>query len=167
MEEKKQVKYDVDGYELVTPAIMDLINQYPGLIVGEKIKFSTLGEDEGIALFPISGAVIESERTSVTGKVTKICLYPFYIIYRIASLSSYRKEDVKEWLDNLGKWLEKEKIIVGDTEYKLSGYPSLTGKREFLEFRRQTPANIDSVNENQSENWAIYINARYRYEYYR
>lgn len=163
--DKKVVKYDVDGYELVTPAIMDLINQYPGLMEGEKIEFSTLGEDEGIALFPIGGAVIESERISVTGKVTETCLYPFYIIYRAASLSSYRKEDVKEWLDNLGRWLEGKTISVGDTEYRLNDYPNLTGNREFLEFRRQTPANLDSVNENQSENWAIYINARYKYEY--
>lgn len=165
--DEKVVKYDVDGYELVTPAIMDLINQYPGLMVGEKIEFSTLGEDEGIALFPISGAVIESERTSVTGKVTKICLYPFYVIYRMASLSPNRKENVKELLDNLGKWLEKEKIVLDGVEHKLSNYPELTENREFLEFRRQTPANLDSVNENQSENWAIYINARYRYEYYK
>lgn len=165
MPEQKTVKYDIDGYEAVTAALRELINQYPALSAGDEIAFSTLGEDSGKAMFPVSGAVIETERRSVTGKVTEVCLYPFYVIYRAAGLTENNKARVKEWLDSLGKWLEQKKVLINGAEYLLEDYPLLTNGREFLSISRQTPAYLDTVNENQSENWAIYISARYQYEY--
>lgn len=165
MAEKKQVKYDIDGYDAVTSALRELLNQYPGLSVSDEISFSTLGEDSGKAMFPTSGAVIETERRSVTGKVTEVCLYPFYIIYRASGLNENRKAKVKEWLDTLGKWLEQKKVLIDGTEYQLKSLPPLTDGRNFLSISRQTPAYLDTVNENKSENWAIYISARYKYEY--
>lgn len=165
MAEEKQVKYDVDGYDVITTALMELINQYPALQKGDEVTFSVLDEDSGKAMFPVGGAVIESEKRNIIGHVTEVCLYPFYVIYRAAGLTEKRKAAVKEWLDNLGKWLERKEIIVDGTAYKLSEYPPLTGSRKFLGISRQTPAYLDTVNENQSENWAIYISARYQNEY--
>ena len=165
MAEEKQVKYDIDGYEAVTSALRELLNQYPNLSEGDEIAFSTLGEDSGKAMFPISGAVVETEKRTVTGKVTKVCLYPFYVIYRASGLSENRKAKVKEWLDTLGKWLEQQKVLIDGTKYQLGEYPPLTDGRKFLSIERQTPSYLDTVNENQSENWAIYISARYQYEY--
>ena len=165
MAEEKTVKYDIDGYEAVTSALRELLNQYPGLSEGDEIAFSTLGEDSGKAMFPTSGAVIETERRSVTGKVTEVCLYPFYVIYRASGLNENRKAKVKEWLDTLGKWLEQQKVLIDGAEYRLEEYPPLTDGRKFLSINRQTPSYLDTVNENQSENWAIYISARYQYEY--
>lgn len=167
MAEQKQVKYDVDGYDAVTSALRELLNQYPALSDNDEIAFASLGEDSGKAMFPISGAAVETEKTSVTGKVTEVCLYPFYVIYRAAGLSENRKATVKEWLDNLGKWLEQKKVLINGTEYQLKKLPPLTDGREFLSISRQTPAYLDTVNENQSENWAIYISARYQYEYHK
>lgn len=165
MAEEKQVKYDIDGYEAVTSALRELLNQYPGLSENDEIAFSTLGEDSGKAMFPTSGAVIESEKRSVTGKVTEVCLYPFYVIYRASGLNENRKARVKEWLDTLGKWLEQKNVIIDGNEYYLEELPPLTDGRQFISISRQTPAYLDTVNENQSENWAIYISARYQYEY--
>ena len=165
MAEEKTVKYDIDGYEAVTSALRELLNQYPGLSVGDEIAFSTLEEESGKAMFPISGAVVETEKTTITGKVTKVCLYPFYVIYRASGLNEKRKEKVKEWLDTLGKWLEQQTVIIDGEERRLEEYPPLTGGRKFLSVERQTPSYLDTVNENQSENWAIYISARYQYEY--
>ena len=161
----KTVKYDVDGYEKVTTALTELLNQYPALDSGEEITFSVLEETSGIGMFPVSGSVIETERRSVTGKVTEVCLYPFYVIYRASGLNENRKAKVKEWLDTLGKWLEQKKVLIDGKEYQLEEYPPLTDGRKFLSINRQTPAYLDTVNENQSENWAIYISARYQYEY--
>ena len=165
MAEQKHVKYDVDGYDAVTSALRELLNQYPALSKGDEIAFASLDEDSGKAMFPISGAAVETERTSVTGKVTEVCLYPFYVIYRAAGLSENRKAKVKEWLDTLGKWLEQKKVLIDGKEYQLEEYPPLTDGRKFLSISRQTPAYLNTVNENQSENWAIYISARYQYEY--
>ncbi len=167
METEKQVKYDVDGYDVITTALMELINQYPALQKGDEVTFSVLDEDSGKAMFPVSGAIIESEKKTITGKVTEVCLYPFYVIYRAAGLLEDRKVAVKEWLDNLGKWLEGKDISVNGETFKLSEYPRLTGSRTFLSISRQTPAYLDTVNENKSENWAIHITARYQNEYKR
>ena len=165
MAENKTVKYDIDGYDAVTSALMELLNQYPALSESDEIAFSTLGEDSGKSMFPISGAVVETEKTTITGKVTKVCLYPFYIIYRASGLSEKRKEKVKEWLDTLGKWLEKQTVVINGEETKLTEYPPLTGGRVFLSIERQSPSYLDTINDNKSENWAVYITARYQYEY--
>lgn len=165
--DNKEIRYDVDGYDAITAALRELLNQFPGLEDSEEISFSTLGEDEGISMFPISGAVIQTENQDVTGHVKQTCLYPFYIIYRVAGLSENNKAVVKEWLDSLGKWLEKQPVNLKGEEYTLEEYPRLTGTRKFTSIFRQTPGYLDSINENKSENWAIYITAEYENEFYR
>lgn len=163
--EKKQVKYDLDGYDQITSALRELLNQFPLLLENEEITFSTLGEEEGIAMFPISGAIIQTEKEDVTGHVSQVCQYPFYIIYRSSGLNENRKAGVKEWLDDLGKWLERQEIVQGEQKYHLEAYPELTGQRKFKRIVRSTPAYLDSVNENKSENWIISIVANYTNEY--
>ena len=165
MENEKIVKYDIDGYEKVTTALTELLNQYPSLDSGEEITFSVLEETSGIGMFPVSGAVVETEKTTITGKVTKVCLYPFYVVYRASGLNESRKARVKEWLDTLGKWLEQQKVVIDGEEYVLSELPPLTDGRKFLSIERQTPAYLDNTNEDKTEDWAIYISARYQYEY--
>ena len=98
---ENEIKYDVDGYEAITAALRELINSFPGLAQGDEIAFSVLSEDSGKAIFPVSGAIIETEKRFILGDVRQVCLYPFYVVYRAAGLSENRKAAVKEWLDNL------------------------------------------------------------------
>ncbi len=161
----QQVKYDIEGYNAVTLALMELLNQYPALKEGDEILFSVLDEDGGRAMFPVSGAVIETEKKNILGQVTQVCLYPFFVIYRASGLNESRKARIKEWLDNLGAWLEQKEITIDGKQYKLDNLPPLTDGRKFLSISRQSPAYLDTVNENQSENWAVSISARYQYEY--
>lgn len=158
----KEVKYDVDGYEALTTAIRTLLNQYPGLSDGDEIAFAVLSDDKGKAMFPVSGAIIETEKTSVTGRVTQVCLYPFYVLYRASGLSESRKAAVTEWLNDLGRWLEKQAITVNGKSYTIADYPELTGNRTILEIERTTPAYLDSTETNKAENWAIALSVRYR-----
>lgn len=158
----KEVKYDVDGYEALTTAIRTLLNQYPGLSDGDEIAFAVLSEDSGKAMFPVSGAIIETEKTSVTGRVTQVCLYPFYVLYRASGLSESRKAAVTEWLNDLGRWLEKQTITANGESYTITDYPELTGNRTILEIERTTPAYLDSTETNKAENWAIALSVRYR-----
>nr|DAD92487.1 MAG TPA: Minor capsid protein from bacteriophage [Siphoviridae sp. ctOyJ30] len=164
-EKEKVVKYDIDGFEAITPAIRSLLNEYPGLSDGDEIAFATLADDKGKAMFPVSGASIETVKTSVTGRVVQICLYPFFIIYRGSGLSESRKAAVKEWLDDLGKWLEKQPITVKGETCTITDYPELTGNRTILEIKRTSPAYLESVEANKAENWAISISVRYRNVY--
>ena len=162
----EQTTYDVDGYEAITSAIMDLLNQYPALN-GDKITFSSLSETGGKSMYPVSGGVIENQRTSITGKVTSICAYPFFVVYRASGLKEKRKVSVKEWLDNLGRWLEKQNVTIDEQTHKLNTYPNLTDNRKFLTISRNTPGYLDNTNEDQTEDWVIQITARYQKEYYK
>ena len=72
---------------------------------------------------------------------------------------------MKEWLDNLGKWLEKKEITISDKKYHLTEYPTLTGERKFLKISRQTPSYLADTTESMAEDWAISITAQYQYEY--
>ena len=166
MEDKKEeVRYDLDGQEVVTTALMDLINQYPGLSPGDSIEYATLGDSKGKAVFPISGSAIRQEVRDITGHVEQTCEYPFIVIYRASGLTESRKEKVKEWLDNLGRWLERQTVVINGTEYKLNDYPNLTRGRTFKNIQRVTPSYLDSINENKAENWAINIVATYKNEF--
>ena len=164
MAEQKQVKYDLDGYEVVKDAIIELINQSP-IIDKEKVTFGVLEEKYGFAMIPLSSSVIESTKKSVTGKVTEICYYPFSLVYRDTGMNEKRKSEVSELLDNIGKWLEKKEIAVDGVSQKLQSYPALTGNRKFLEIRRQTNSYLANTYEDKSEDWEIRITARYQNEY--
>ena len=164
-EKEKTVKYDVDGFDAITPAIRSLLNEYPGLSDGDEITFAVLADDKGKAMFPVSGAIIETEKTSVTGRVTQVCLYPFFVIYRGSGLSESRKAAVKEWLDDLGKWLEKQPITINGETRTITDYPGLTGNRTILEIERTSPAYLESTETNKAENWAISLSVRYRNVY--
>lgn len=161
----KKIEYDVEGYDILTTALMDLLNDYPALSEGETIKFNTMNENSGKAMFPVSGSIIERKNRDILGRTTEICNYPFYVICRYGHLNESRKVNMKEWLDNLGRWLEKQTIKVGDVEHTLIDYPYLTGNREIIEIRRTTPATLNAINDNNTEDWAITITARYRNQY--
>lgn len=166
-ESKKTVRYDVDGYDIITNAIKDLLNQYPGLLPEETFLFSTLEEDSGISFYPVSGAVISTESKSVTGKVDQICNYPFVIVYRTGASAANSKINIKEFLDNVGKWLEKQPITIDGQTHKLESYPVLTEDRVIEEITRQTPSYLDSTSENNVQDWVINISLKYRKIFYR
>lgn len=164
MSEKKSIKYDIDGYDVITNALMTLLNQYPDL-GNDKIRFSTFATESGISMFPSMGAVVETERQSVTGKIYQSCNYPFNIVYKVAGLAENNKIAVKDFLDKIGKWLEKQVVTVGTEQYRLEAYPALTDNREIKSISRKTPAYLESVEENKTENWVISMMLRYSNEY--
>ena len=163
----KPIKYDVDGSDIATTAWKARLTSFPGLLPGASIKFSTLEEDSGISFYPISGAVIATETTSVTGKVNQVCNYPFYVVYRTAADSQNSKIDIKEFLDKLGKWLEKQPVTIDGEAQKLFDYPELTEGRVITEIARQTPAYLDTTSEGNVQDWVISLALRYRNIFYR
>ena len=166
-ESKKPVKYDVDGYAAVTDALVSLLNSFPGLEEDEKIRFSTLDEDGGIAFYPVTGAVIALEKKSVTGKVDQLCNYPFYVIYRYSIDSPKIKASIKEFLDTLGKWLEQQTVVINGEQKRLEEYPVLTEERKIEEIIRLTPAHLDNVSDGNVQDWAISISLKYRNIFYK
>ena len=165
MPNEKVVKFDLDGYEVVKDAILEIINQSPLIEGKEPVSFGVLEETHGFAIIPVSSSVIESTRKSVTGKVTEICYYPFALVYRDTGMNEKKKSEVSELLDNIGKWLERKEINFEGESQKLQLYPALTGNRKFLEIRRQTNSYLENVYDDKTEDWTIRITARYQNEY--
>ncbi len=163
----KEIRYDLNGIPVITDALINLLNEYPGLTDADEITFADLDENGGVTIVPISGAVIETEKTDITDHFTQVCLYPFYVIYREKDLSERKKIKTKEWLDNLGMWLERQLVTINNTEYQLEEYPDLTGDRKFLSIERQSPAYLDKNEEDATQDWVIYISARYQNEFNR
>jgi len=167
MADDQNITLDVAGYDIITEALMVLLNEYPALSNNEKIAFATLSENQGKAMFPQGGAVIMDERSDILGRVRQTCQYPFYMVYRAGGLTSARKQKVKEWLDDLGRWLEGQTITVGETPYTLDQYPELTDGRKFRTIQRASVAALNNINSNNTEDWAIAITARYTNEFKR
>lgn len=152
----------VDGSDNLTQTILDLLNAYPKLS-GRKIEFAKLDTTIGIAMFPLEGVAILTERVDVTGHVTQKCAYPFRIVYRTRAAAG--KENIKEWLDDLGRFLELQPIKVGDEEIKLVSYPELDGDRRFDKISRTQQGTLAGTTADKAEDWTITIQAQYWNEF--
>ena len=77
----KPIGVDASGFEMLTNAVRELLNQYPALN-GRSILFEDLDENFGIAFSADGGALVMSERRSITNHVAQVCQYPFLVVYR-------------------------------------------------------------------------------------
>lgn len=160
-----KISFDLDGSEAVSSVLLTLLNTFPGLGT-RKVLFSTLTETSGIGFFPTSGAAILSDKEDITGHVKQVCLYPFTIIYRSAPRSEEQKLKVKEFLDTLGKWLERQPVTINGTEYQISTYPTLSsGNRVIKSISRSNPAHLNAAYQDNVEDWVISITLRYENEF--
>lgn len=162
---ENQIRYDVDGYEAVTNALLFLLNNYPGLYPDERVEFATLSEDGGVAIFPGNGAAIQNERVDITDHVTQTCAYPFAIVFRTGGLTASRRASLKEWLDTVGRWLEKQPVHVNGKYDIIAVYPPLTGGREITNITRVSPSYLDNKNDDGVEDWVINMTVSYKNEY--
>ena len=154
---------DFTGYEVLAEAMKDLLNQYPGLD-GEIITFEELPEDSGIAFSPDNGAAIYSEKESVTAHVRQICRFPFYVIYRVGSISEQGKMAAQTFLDGIGKWLCKESATIDGIDYKLSAYPPLSKGRTIKKITRNNSYGLDPY-QNGVQDWLLPISVEYENEF--
>lgn len=139
-----------DGQDNITTALLTILNEYPALMAGEKITFQSLSASGGIAMFANPAVAILTENESVTGHVRQTCAYAFTVVYRTKITN---RQYVKEWLDNLGRWIEKQEL------------PLLTDGREFLKIARQTQGYLYNTTDDKAEDWAISLQATYRHEF--
>jgi len=163
---KKEPIIDVEGSDIVSTALMGLLNRFPGLGT-RKIAFSTLGESSGIGFFPTSGGVLQSNRESITGHVRQRCAYPFSIVYRAGLKSEKQKIRIKEFLDSLGRWLEQQPVEFNDITYTLLAYPDLEKGRKIKSIIRSTPAYLERAYQDSVEDWTIRLTLAYEADYYK
>lgn len=159
------VRYDINGYDVLTKAMQSLLNQFPLLKENESIGFSVVDADEGFAFFPTNGAIVDKETRDVIGHVQQECAYPIIVFYKASGLSETGKINAKEWLETLGMWLERQTINVDGIEHKLSKYPPINGNCEITLIERTTPSYLTQISDDLVDSWAINITAHYKNEF--
>ena len=160
----KPIGADTTGFELLTNAIRDLLNEYPGLRDDQVILFEELETDTGIAFSADNGSLIMSENVSVTDHVTQVCQYPFFVIYRTSAKMENQKISVQSFLDNLGEWLSKETIQLNGLDYNLEEYPELTGNRKISKITRMNSYGLEP-NADGVQDWLLPVTVQYTKEY--
>lgn len=164
MEDNKPIGKDADGKDILADAMKSLLNQYPGLHDGEKIKYEELGANSGIAFYADAGALIYSEKEDVCGTMHQVCQYPFIVVYRTASDKERQKLSVQRFLDNLGKWICREPVAVDGTETRLSAFPELSQGRAIKRITRDNSYGTEPQ-ANGVQDWLLPITVRYEYEW--
>lgn len=157
---------DIEAQDVLSIAILDLINSYPGLESGESFSFASLPKEGGLAMYPLAGAAITERKVDVIGHVRERGAYPLAIVNKAYGLNQSRKINTKEWLDTLGKWLEKQPITVGLEEHQLKEYPQLTQGRTIKQILRTSTSTLDAISEDGAEMWSISLSLSYERVYY-
>lgn len=162
-EQPQPIGNDSTGYDVLTEAMKNLLNQYPGLD-GEIITFEDLEGDSGIIFSADNGALVYSEKESITAHVRQICRYPFYIVYRVGSNSERVKMTAQTFLDGIGKWICKEPVTIDGAAYKLTAYPKLSGGRIIKKITRDNSYGLDP-NKNSVQDWVLPVLVEYENEF--
>lgn len=160
MDELKPIGRDATGYEVLTAAVKDLLNHFPGLLSGDDVKFEELGEDSGIAFSANAGALIYSEKQDICGVYHQTCQYPFYLVYRTESTKERQKMSIQEFLDTFGKWLCREPCIIDGAEVDKAVYPALSSGREIKRITRDNSYGPDPQ-ENGVQDWVLPVYVHY------
>lgn len=162
-EDMKPIGADAAGYELLTKAVKDLLNQFPGLN-GQRILFEELEEETGIAFSADAGALVMAERQSITDHVTQTCQFPILVVYRTSATREFQKLSVSAFLETLGKWICKEPVEIDGEIYKLLQYPEISDGRKITRISRNN-AYGTVPNENKSQDWILPVTIQYTYEF--
>lgn len=159
---------DIDGSEAISAVLLKLLNEFPGLSPRQRVQFATLEDTGGIGFFPSAGAAIETEKESITGHVQQRCLYPFEVFYRSAPKTEAQRLRIKEFLDTLGKWLERQPVKVNGKKEQLAAYPALaSGNRLIKSISRAAPACPATAYQDGVEDWAMGLRLTYENDFYR
>lgn len=163
MEDVKPIGADVTGFEILTNAVLSLLNQFPGLN-GREILFEELGESSGLAFSADNGALIITERRSIIDHVRQECQYPFYIVYRTASIEEYQMLNVQAFFDALGKWICREPVEVNGEMVRLMQYPALSEERKITRITRSNSYGLEA-NEDGVQDWLMPVTVEYTNEF--
>lgn len=163
MTERKAIKSDSSGFEVLKYAVLSMLNEFPGLD-GREITFSGLSVDDGLSMEPESGALVYTERKFIDGSVRQECQFPFFVVYRSGADSSFLKMNVITFLDTLGAWVCKEEVVIDGTTYQLNEYPPLLGGRKITEVTRFNSYALQP-NENRTQDWVLPITVNYTHEF--
>lgn len=155
---------DFSGYDVLTEAVKDLLNRFPGLHNDETVKFEDLDSKSGIAFSADNGALVFAEKEDVVGTVHQTCQYPFYIVYRTTSATERAKLQIQDFLSMFGKWICREPVEINGVCQQLNAYPALTGDREIKKVTRDNSYGLEPQ-ENGVQDWILPVSIEYTNNY--
>lgn len=164
MNDIQPIGADVSGFQILTNAVLDLLSKFPGLN-GREIFFEELDKNSGIAFSADNGALIMTERRSITDHVWQTCRFPIFIIYRTASTDEDQSLRVQAFFDSLGKWICKEPAMVNGKTIHLTAYPELSGGRKITRVTRSNSYALEA-NEDGVQDWLMPVTVEYTNEFY-
>ena len=154
---------DPEGYEVLTKAVSELLNQYPGLD-GRIVSFEDLEPTEGIAFAADNGALVMSESRNILDHVLQKCQFPFFIVYRSAAKRAAQKINIQTFLDSIGKWVCKEPADVNGTTYRLTSYPVLAQGRVIKKVTRNNSYGTEP-DAKGVQDWLLPVTVEYTNEF--
>ena len=169
MSDKPNYRFDPEGYDSVTDAIMKMVNAYPGLDkeIEEKFKFCETKPEEGLCIMPVSGSLIMEDHESITGHVWQRCLYPIMVVCRASGLNEKRKMALKEWIDTFARWMTRQPVNIGSKQHQLSEWPVLTDGRKIRNISRTSTTYLSTIDDGKTEVWVTNLQIQYLNEFNR
>lgn len=156
MAENKEL-LPVSEQSSVLETIYRLVKECP-FIEEKSVKFDFLDiEEDSIAVMSTPGACIVSK--DILGGFTGSL--PFILGYKGRQSSDNRKIKTVDLLNNIGKWLGKEKVTVDDKEYVLKEYPVLSDNRKITRIEQQTVPYISDIDEKSNITYVCTVKVTY------
>lgn len=141
----------------VLEVIYKLIKECP-FISDKNVKFDFLDiEEDTIAVMSTPGACILSN--NILGGFTGSL--PFILGHKGRQSSDNRKIKTVDLLNNIGRWLGKEKVTIGDKEYVLTEYPVLSDNRKITRIEQQTVPYISDIDEKSNITYICTVKVTY------
>lgn len=141
----------------VLEAVYKLIKECP-FMEEKTVKFDFLDiEEDSIAVLSTPGACIESK--DILGGFTGSL--PFILGHKGRQSSDNRKIKTVDLLNNIGKWLGKEKVNIEDKEYILTEYPALSEDRKITRIEQQTVPYISEIDEKSNITYICTVKVTY------
>lgn len=160
---QKPIGSDATGYEVLTTAMKNLLNDFPGLN-GESILYENLEKDSGIAFSADSGALVYTEKEDIIGNIHQDCQYPFFVVYRTAATREKQKINVQIFLDSLGKWICGEPAMINGSEIRLNSWPMLSQGRDIKRITRDNSYALEPQ-DNGVQDWLLPVTVIYTNEF--
>ena len=163
MADNRPIGVDAEGYEVMTKAVAELVNEFPGLD-GRIVTFEELEESSGIAFSANNGALVMAEKKNILDHIVQTCQYPFYVVYRTASTRSSQKIGVQTFLDAMGKWLCGESVTYNGDTFQLDSYPELASGRKIKKVTRNNSYGVEPTPKG-IQDWLLPVVVEYTNEF--
>lgn len=154
---------DNEGYEVLTKAVSELLNEYPGLD-DRIVTFEELETTSGIAFAADNGALVMSETRNILNHIKQTCQFPFFIVYRSASTRAAQKIKIQTFMDSIGKWVCKEPAEVDGEIIRLESYPTLAQGRVIKKVTRDNSYGTEPT-EKGVQDWLLPVTVEYTNEF--